>query len=159
VDAVVLRGGQVSLWPHADLATDVEAFEAAATRALQVGDPAACRSAAALYGGELLPAARYEDWAAVPRQRLQRLLLELLRLAGLWEQVLALDPSDEAACRALMRHHRDEGQRAAAARAFQRLRQALRAELGLDPSPQTAALYAEIVGMTAPGKVRGRSAP
>jgi DNA-binding SARP family transcriptional activator len=55
-DAVVLRGGQVSLFPSRSVTTDVGAFEAAAAAALRSGDPEACAEAATRYGGELLPA-------------------------------------------------------------------------------------------------------
>src|SRR5688572_15606360 len=58
-DAVVLQSGEVALAPAAEVTTDLEQFELAARRALQSGDRKLCASAAALYGGELLPADRY----------------------------------------------------------------------------------------------------
>jgi DNA-binding SARP family transcriptional activator len=155
-DAIVLRRGHVELWPAVRLETDAERFELRAVRALDRGDADACRSAAALYGGELLPDERYEEWAAAPRERLHRLHVELLRAAGRWEEVVSCEPSDEEAARALMRQFAVRGQRAAVARAFERLQEALAAEFALEPSPETIALYGELT-RSAPGKVSGRS--
>jgi predicted ATPase/DNA-binding SARP family transcriptional activator len=81
-DLVVRRDDMLSLAPGAQL--DVDAFMAAAEAALAAvggGQPdavALCRKAVGLYRGELLPADRYEDWAAAPRVRLARLHLDLL---------------------------------------------------------------------------------
>src|SRR6478735_7965868 len=83
-DAVVLRGGHVELWPGACIATDVESFEAAARAAL-AGSHVACRRAATLYAGDLLPDERYEEWASGRREHLRGLLAEVLRQGGLWE--------------------------------------------------------------------------
>ena len=58
-----------------------------------------------------------------------------------------------------MRQHGERGERAAAARQFARLRGALHRELGLDPSPETVALYLELTRGPATGKVPGRSRP
>jgi DNA-binding SARP family transcriptional activator len=54
-EAVVLRGGQVSLWPDAELAVDVERFETEGWLALRAGVAEACAAVAAGYRGELLP--------------------------------------------------------------------------------------------------------
>ena len=51
-----------------------------------------------LYGGELLPEDLYEPWAdGAPRTSLRPLHLDLLRLAGRWEELLAEEPADEEA--------------------------------------------------------------
>jgi DNA-binding SARP family transcriptional activator/pimeloyl-ACP methyl ester carboxylesterase len=141
-EAVVLRQDQVSLWPSAQLHVDAERFESEAQAALRAGDPDVCADAAALYGGELLPEERYEDWAEEPRRHLRALRLELLRRARLWEQVIAEQPTDEAACRMLMRMYVDAGNRSAALEQFHQLRTAL-AGLGLEPAARTHALYRE----------------
>ncbi|MFZ5541007.1 MAG: AfsR/SARP family transcriptional regulator, partial [Pseudomonadota bacterium] len=52
-EAIVLRGGQVLLWPSASLTVDAERFERVAETALAGGDPAECANAASAYGGEL----------------------------------------------------------------------------------------------------------
>ncbi len=56
---------------------DVDAFELAAADARRAGTPAAYRSALALYGGELLPENRYDDWAEARRDELATLAAEL----------------------------------------------------------------------------------
>ena len=45
------------------MTVDAVRFEELARRALAAGDAATAREALALYGGELLPADRYEEWA------------------------------------------------------------------------------------------------
>lgn len=52
-------------------------------------------------------------------------------------RTLALDPLDEPACRALMQAHLRLGSTAAALGAYDRLRSALSAQLGVDPSVET----------------------
>src|SRR3954471_6456592 len=54
-EAVVLRGGQVSLWPDAELAVDAERFETEGEMALRAGVGEQCAAVAAGYRGELLP--------------------------------------------------------------------------------------------------------
>jgi DNA-binding SARP family transcriptional activator len=86
-DAVVLRGGQVSLFPSRPLTTDVGDFEAEGSAALASGDPQACAAAASRYAGGLLPEALYQDWTQSPRERLRARYLELLRCSGQWERL------------------------------------------------------------------------
>ena len=119
---------------------DAVRFEELARRALASGDAAAAREAIALYGGELLPADRYEEWAETRREQLRQSHLDLLRLAGRWEEVAELDPGDERAHLALMRRHAANGDRHAALRQFERLDRALRQELGVAPGPEASAL-------------------
>jgi predicted ATPase len=71
--AITLLDGLLRL--EADL--DVEEFEAAAAEARRDRTGAACRRALALYGGELLPENRYDDWASRERDRLADLHAEL----------------------------------------------------------------------------------
>jgi predicted ATPase len=78
VEAIELHDGVLRL--EADL--DVEAFESAAADARRDRTAAACERALALYGGELLPENRYDDWAELERGRLAELRNEL-------EQMLA----------------------------------------------------------------------
>jgi DNA-binding SARP family transcriptional activator len=54
-DALVLRGGRVFLLPNRSVECDAARFEQAADEALAAGDASACKAAADLYGGELLP--------------------------------------------------------------------------------------------------------
>jgi predicted ATPase len=65
-EAITLLDGVLRL--EADV--DVDAFERAAADARHEGTAQACRRALALYGGELLPENRYDDWASLERERL-----------------------------------------------------------------------------------------
>lgn len=142
-DALVLRGGRVFLLPGRSVECDALRFEQAADAALAGGDPQACRAAAALYGGDLLPEARYEAWTEAPRQRLRDKYLRLLRQAGDFERLVQEEPSDEAAHLALMRAELDAGRRSAALRWYGHLRDHLQQAVGLKPGAQVEALYRE----------------
>jgi DNA-binding SARP family transcriptional activator len=131
----------VALAPNDELTVDVATFESAATAALRDRDRAACERAVDLYGGELLPDDRYAEWVEPTRKRLQDRYAQLLRTAGLWERLVALDPTDEPAQCALMQSALDAGNRAEAMRVFQRLRERLRIDLGVGPKASTIALY------------------
>ena len=143
-DAIVLHEGRVELWPSASIEVDAVRFEKEAEKALSAGDAAACNRAVTLYGGELLPDDRYREWTIATRDRLRDLYLQTLRAASLWERVVAEDPTDEEAHRALMRMHAGAGNRSAALTQFHTLSDALMRELGLDPDPESVALYKEI---------------
>ena len=56
---------------------DVDDFELAAAHAHRAGSPTAYRAALSLYGGELLPENRYDDWALARREELEELHREL----------------------------------------------------------------------------------
>ena len=58
---------------------DVDRFELAAADARRAGTAAAYRAALAVYGGELLPENRYDDWAIGRRDELADLCAELDR--------------------------------------------------------------------------------
>ena len=145
--AIVNEGGVLVLWPDARVETDVERFEAAAQRALDGGDEALCRDAAALFPGDLLPDDRYESWCVEPRVRLRRRYLDVLRAGALWDRLAEEDPTDEQAARALMRSHLEAGERREAIRRFERLREALRDQLGVGPDPATVALYEDVLAV------------
>jgi DNA-binding SARP family transcriptional activator/tetratricopeptide (TPR) repeat protein len=158
-EAVVLRGGQVALFPSRPIETDAGRFEAQGRAALAGGDAAACAAAASDYTGDLLPEALYEEWTQAPRERLRSQHVELLRCSGQWERLVEVEPTDEPAYRELMRRELAAGGRAAAIRWYGRLRTALRRELGILPSGDTEAIYDECVaglGITEPAFV-GRS--
>ena len=139
-DAVVLKGGQVTLFPERTVSTDVAAYDAAAE--------------ADLYTGPLLPDSLYEDWTQVPRERLRARQVELLRDGEQWERLVELDPTDEPAVQALMRRALDAGRRTEAIRWYGRLRSALRRDLGLLPDVTTTSLYDDCVaGLGSPESV------
>ncbi|MDP3858454.1 MAG: AAA family ATPase [Stagnimonas sp.] len=144
-DALVLRGGQVFLLPDREVGCDVGRFERAADEALDSGSAQASKAAAQLYGGDLLPDARYEAWTEAPRQRLRDKYLRLLRQAGDLERLIREDPTDEAAHVQLMREELAAGRRSSALRWYGHLRDHLQQGMGLRPGPQAEALYRECV--------------
>ncbi|MCW2601204.1 MAG: hypothetical protein JWM02_3033 [Frankiales bacterium] len=148
-ESIVLRGGQVALLPGQWVATDVAEFEQAAAEALRGGDEAACRAAADRYTGDLLPDARYEDWAQVHRDALRGTWLELLRHGRQWSMLAEADPTNEdAACR-LMELALAAGDRHSTLRTYGRLCRALEQELGVRPGGRARELYETCVaGLT-----------
>jgi DNA-binding SARP family transcriptional activator/tetratricopeptide (TPR) repeat protein len=126
--AVVISEGFVELAPGAEIVSDLERFEAGEKD---------------VYGGELLPDDRYAEWAAPARDRVRERRVELLRAEQRWSELLLEEPADEQAHCELMRHYGARGDRAAVARQFRRLREAL-AEAGLHPTPETLDLRREL---------------
>jgi DNA-binding SARP family transcriptional activator len=145
--AIVNEHGVLVLAPEAQVDTDFERFEAASRRALETGNAAICRDAADLYRGDLLPNDLYESWTVEPRARLRRRSLDVLRAGALWARLSEEDPTDEQATRELMRMHLEAGERREAIRRFERLREALRDQLGVGPDPETVALYERVLAV------------
>ena len=79
-DAIALRNELLHLSP--DVVVDVDEFERAAVDARRSGTPAAYRAALALYGGELLPENRYQDWVEGRRDELAELSAALAEELG-----------------------------------------------------------------------------
>lgn len=141
---------------------ELAARVAEAAEALDGGRLAAARAAAAaaltLARGDLLPEEAGE-WVEADRVAVaamvgsaRRIGAEAAALAGdqaaagaLAEQALALDPSDEASLRILMRAHATAGRPAAALAAFARVRTYLAEELGVSPTAATEALHGAIL--------------
>ncbi len=142
-EAVVLRGGAVSLFPGAIVRTDLEAFHSEAREALDAGDPARCSEVAESVRGELLPRSPYDEWTLAPRRAAATTRLELLRAAGRWADALAIDAIDEETYRRAMRAAIDEGRRAEAIRWYGAAREALARELGVAPGAAIEALRRE----------------
>lgn len=151
-DAVTLQAGELVLWSERPLVVDTDTFEARASAALRLRDPAECADVASDYGGDLLPGARYEAWTESHRERLRALYLDLLRASAQWERLVQHEPTDEAAHRALMQRELDADNRAAALRWYSRLRESLQQALGVTPDPRTEAVYQRCVaGLQAVG--------
>ena len=142
-DAVVLTGGSVALFPDAEVTLDVADFDRAADAALAGGGPDAAEDAVARYTGALLPDDLYEPWTEEARERLAFRRLELLRAAGRFEDLVALDPLDEEAHVGLVRTHVAAGRRQAALRALDRMAEVFDRELGVEPGPVSERLRVE----------------
>ena len=144
---------------------DLDAFEDAASEARRRRDPEAYEHAVGLYGGDLLPEDRYEDWADVRRETLRAdfvaLLVEWARLlearadldraTAALRRAVALDPVQENARAGLIRLHALAGRRQEALREYEELRITLRDELGTDPTASSQRLYEQIRMGQAPG--------
>ena len=149
------EGEAVALLPGA-VETDVAAFE----RAVAEGTPDTLERAADLYRGDLLDglsmnADAFEDWLMLERQRLRALALgamarrlDLALEAGTTEtgvrtalRLLALDPLQEPAHRALMQLYARQGRHAAALKQYQVCRSVLAQELGVLPEAETERVY------------------
>src|SRR5215213_9885826 len=155
-----LRSEQLSLCPEGHLWVDVEAFEEVAAIARQAHKPVAYEAAIRAYTGELLPGDRYEEWAEGRREELRTTyLVLLLELARLHEERAEFEPAIEAlrlalksepehneAHAGLMRLYALSGQRQAALRQYEQLRETLRRNLGTEPDLTERCLYEEIVG-------------
>jgi len=159
VGAVVLSGETVALFPDADrLVVDVERFEHQASKALDRDRTGPDRAAALeeaidAYPGELLPFDIYEEWTAARRHHLQSRFRDVLRAAGRFDRLVALDPTDEQARAAVMRAMLAAGDRAGVLRQFDLLREALDRTVGVEPGPEVCALRSEAERLTvgAPG--------
>lgn len=132
---------------------DVAAFESALGEASAARDPAqeraALERAVEVYRGDLLPGC-YDTWIEGDRERLRRLHRQALaRLAELLEAVreyppaighlrtlLQDEPTDEEACRQLMRVLALAGDRPGAVRTYREHAAVLRRELGVEPGTE-----------------------
>jgi len=139
---------------------DVAAFEREAELGLEGSLPctaereAALRRALDLYRGDLL-AGRYEDWCLAERERLRLLLLRVLKrlqrhsrmvqdfeaAVTHGERLLRLDALQEDVHREMMRCYADSGRPTRALEHFRCWREALRAELAVEPMRETWELY------------------
>jgi predicted ATPase/DNA-binding SARP family transcriptional activator len=156
----LLDGTRDALGWRAAAYVDVPEFEQLA-RSVEVADLA---RAAELYGGEFLAGfslpgcEAFEEWLLLRREQLHQLALSTLaRLAELHERAgdyaalcpyarrqIALEPWHEAAHRQLMRGLALSGDRSAALAQYERCREVLANELGVEPDVETRALYERI---------------
>lgn len=115
-----------------------------------------------LYAGDLLES-YYDDWVFADRERLRNEYLNALyaltidhRSRRWWptsvryaRAILQTDPWREDAIRQLMSVQYESGDRAGALQSFAEFQRKLRAEMAVDPMPETAALH-EIIVRNAP---------
>jgi len=138
---------------------DVVAFDAALKRASGSASPVeALEEAAALYRGALLPDC-LEEWAGAERNQREEAYLGALEALGNhyyglgdptrtvhWLRLLiAADPYRESASGTLMQALAEGGDLAAVTVVYQELRARLRQDLNASPSPQTEALYRQLI--------------
>lgn len=155
---LVADRNQISLIGR-NLDLDVAEFE----RLVAEATPGALIKAATLYKGDLLDGFSvnedtFETWARDERERLRRQAANVLHeLTAHYDAIgdtthcvetatrlLSLDPLGEAAHRILMRTYAAQGRHASALKQFENCRKILRRELGVEPEPQTIALYRDI---------------
>ena len=121
--------------------------------------------AAALYSGSFLAgfylddAPAFAEWLFVLRERLHMQVMAVLTDLALGEEIngrlpqaihysqrqIELDPLHEVAYRRQMRLQVQVGQRSAALTTYQKCRETLLAELGVDPEPETEQIYQQIL--------------
>jgi DNA-binding SARP family transcriptional activator len=147
-DTLTSVGDVLTLLPDDEVVVDALSFEEAATAALRRDDQLAMAAALDDRPGSLLPSDPYEEWLAAPRERLAALRGDLLRRLGRWEDLTALDPTDEAAHVARMRSLRERGDVHGALRQYERLERALSTELGSTPGPEAVELRAQLVELS-----------
>ena len=160
---------------------DVQAFESALAGLDGMSTPSdedwlRVKDAGSLYAGDFLEgfyvrnAPVFEEWALAQRERLRQAALrafstlaahhaalgQLALAIQYCERLLALDPWHEEAHRQMMLMLARSGQRSAALAQFETCRSALARELGVEPMPETVALYEQI---RASGPLRTRELP
>jgi DNA-binding SARP family transcriptional activator len=153
------QGLAYSFAPSYGVWIDVDEFELRAAAGAAGEDPDFSRRnaqiAVQLYRGDYLAESLYDAWTTEERERLlarylavtvsyaQRLSDEgdQAEAVQLCEQVLRRDRCYEEAYQTLMRAHARAGSRSQALRSYSRCAQALADELGMEPLPETVALY------------------
>jgi predicted ATPase/DNA-binding SARP family transcriptional activator len=154
----------ISLAPSERLWIDVDEFEAAAQLARAHKEPTSYRAALKLYGGDLLPEDRYEEWAERRRESLRQtyigLLIEFAAIHAATRQfdlgiealqrVIENDPANEEAHRGLMRLYAQSGRRQQALRQYQLLKEALTRDVDASPDPVSEQLHQDIQQGTLP---------
>ena len=161
-------GDNLVLGPPDAAKVDIDAFEQAVAAAWRSTDPAASERAVDLYGGELLPENRYEEWSESRRAALRAAYLTLLaRTSQLYEQrgelgraiatlerATTAEPLAEELHVELIRLLALTGQRRRAMEQVVRLVRTLKRELGAEPQPATRELALAIRDGRFPEKAR-----
>lgn len=156
---LVLEGDDVAL-NLSSIDVDAVAFE----KLVSARDAESLAAAADLYSGDLLEGFTlreepFEEWIVAERNRFSELAVDsmsrLLRHYSDSEQfdgaiqvalrLLALDPLQENVHRSLMELYIQVGRREAAVRQYHACAGVLQRELGIDPQPETRALYDDVI--------------
>ncbi|MEX2446917.1 MAG: BTAD domain-containing putative transcriptional regulator [Dehalococcoidia bacterium] len=166
---VVQSGGGYQVNPEFDISYDAREFEEGAAQAdrAEPGSSAwadGLSRAVGLYRGPFAPTFE-SDWAEYERRRYEEIYLssmlalsaaalrrgdsaEAVRMA---ESVIAVDPLNEDATYRAMEAHARRGHLERATRAYRRLSDALREEVGSTPSSRLRALYERVLSGEALG--------
>lgn len=141
---------------------DVAEFETALAQVEQAESTqarqTALEQAVARYTGDLLPDC-YDEWLLAERERLRRRYLAALEqlvhlleaqrgystAAAYAQQLLQTDPLHEATYRTLMNLYIQQGDRARALRVYHTCMTVLQEELGVEPGPETQAIYQQLL--------------
>jgi DNA-binding SARP family transcriptional activator len=121
-----------------------------------------CKKALDLFNGPFLPTDTGLVWTTACRERLNNRLLRIILLcarnheqSGEWEQAadhysrgIETDSLAEEFHRRLMICQRNLGNHSDAVKTYQRCRDLLRSELGIEPSPETTSVYTAIVAQS-----------
>ncbi|MEV0093217.1 AAA family ATPase [Streptomyces sp. NPDC050738] len=170
----LVSDGALLLLDPATVRVDADHAEEAALSALASHDMAELEKALDRFEGELLPEDRYASWAEARRTRITSLEVEvqlalaaqylaageLTKAAAAAEQALAAGPAEEAAHRLLIDICLRQGLRHQALRQYHLCRDALEAELGVLPGPETERLHrAALTAAPAPAASTGPALP
>lgn len=157
--------GEVGINPHSRYWLDVAEFEAQAR--VTLSQPAAGLSpfqagqmedALQLYRGDLMEGF-YQNWAINERERMRLVYLgclshllnyyrsrhEYTRCLEYGQRILAIDPLREEIHCEMIRAYLAMGRRSEAIGQFETCRALLKAELGIEPYPETLGLYRQIL--------------
>ena len=159
---IELAAPEVKLW------IDVDEFKQSAEKGLKTNEAGTLERASALYTGDLLPDAVYEEWTSKPREQLRSLYIRVLhRLAENAAQAkddarahewldksLACDAADEAAHRAKMLLYISSKQQNSALRQYEKLKKLLADEFETEPEEETEKLYRQILDSA--GLIKGK---
>ena len=146
---LTIEASDVQWNPDAPLWLDAVEFE----RLAQEADPSSLEAAAALYSGDLLEEV-YDDWVFAERERLRSLYLRTLGdliagrrkmrdfegAIGFARRLLSVDSWREDVVRTVMSLRYESGDRAGALAEYDAFAARLKAELHVDPMPETTAV-------------------
>jgi two-component SAPR family response regulator len=163
---ILLEEGYYRLCSEVGVITDVDEFDAHYEEGRRLQREGRAEEAAAeyeraidLYRGEYLVEDLYEDWTMVERERLANAYMEMLgRLAEHYIEadqpqegiracyrILEKDRCHEESYRLLMRCYACLGLWERALRQYRLCERVLSQEYGMDPSPETHALYGSLL--------------
>lgn len=168
-----IESDAISISPAQDDFIDAIAFN----QLIESEDQHEVQHAVSFYRGDFLSdfyledSAEFEEWAAVQREVYRRQVLDALHnltdhyldrmdfsaAKGLAHRQLEIDNLLESAWRQLIETLAREGRRSEALAQFKKCQKILQEELGVDPSPETQALYEAILEGKegAPRRIRG----